>query len=134
MVTLSNTPSQDPTILHATYIAPTIPSASQPPPGPTHTFFTCVLSPSGTHQSLASSDSTVAKTAYLSELRRAVSSLQTEINEFLTARMEADNNNNNNNNNNNSQQPTSGSADRMKSEKERREEENYGEEVLDDED
>lgn len=52
--------------------------------------------------------------------------LQTEINEFLTARMDEDNTNN--------RQLASGGADRTKSERESMEEENYGEEVLDDED
>ncbi|OJD18316.1 hypothetical protein AJ78_01629 [Emergomyces pasteurianus Ep9510] len=113
--------------LQATYVAPATPSASQAHPGRTHTF-TRVLSAS-LSDSPAGSDITVAKTAYLSELRGAVSTLQTELNEFLTARMDEDNYNNSHN-----QQPTSGGADRMKSEKERREEENYGEEVLDDED
>ncbi|PGH33686.1 hypothetical protein GX50_03513 [[Emmonsia] crescens] len=116
--------SKCPSILHATYTAPATPSASQVQPGRTHTF-THALS-SSLPQSPDSSDSTVEKTAYLSELRTAVRALQTEINEFLTARMDEDNTNN--------RQLASGGADRTKSERESMEEENYGEEVLDDED
>ncbi|OJD25775.1 hypothetical protein ACJ73_02845 [Blastomyces percursus] len=105
-------PSSSPSILRATYTSP----------DKTHTF-AHTLSTSLPRSS--DSSETPVKTAYLSELRGAVSALQTEVNEFLTARMDEDNNN---------RQASGGGADKAKSEKERREEENYGEEVLDDED
>jgi len=38
----------------------------------------------------ARTDSTLAKTAYLSELRAAVGTLQDQVNVFLTAKMEED--------------------------------------------
>ncbi|KLJ11355.1 hypothetical protein EMPG_13378 [Blastomyces silverae] len=105
--------SSSPSVLHATYTSPDT----------THTF-AHTLSASVPRSS--SSSDTPAKTAYLTELRGAVSTLQTEVNEFLTARMDEDNNNN--------RQASAGGADKTKSERERREEENYGEEVVDDED
>ncbi|EEH35736.1 hypothetical protein PAAG_00059 [Paracoccidioides lutzii Pb01] len=123
---LTNTPSNRPSVLQATYTAPTTSPTSQisPKPEQTYTFAhplasSLSRSPSGTHN-------TAAKTAYLSELRGAVSVLQTEINEFLTARMEEDSNTN--------RRSATDGVDETKRERERKEEENYGEEVLDDED
>ncbi|QSS61130.1 hypothetical protein I7I51_03302 [Histoplasma capsulatum] len=116
----SNLPSKRPSFLLASYSAP---STSQAQPERTHTF-SHPLSTS-LSRSLDNSSTTPAKTAYLSELRGAVSTLQTEINEFLTARMDEDNNIN---------RQASGSVNMAQTERERREEENYGEEVLDDED
>ncbi|EEQ87408.2 hypothetical protein RJZ56_006134 [Blastomyces dermatitidis] len=108
-----NPSSSNSSILHATYTSP----------NKTHTFAHTLSTPLP-----RSSDSseTPAKTAYLSELRGAVSSLQTEVNEFLTTRMDEDNSNN--------RQASGGGSDKAKNERERREEENYGEEVLDDAD
>ncbi|PGH00120.1 hypothetical protein AJ79_08303 [Helicocarpus griseus UAMH5409] len=116
-----NTPSTRPSILHATYISP---ATLEQPSGQTHTFTRPLSSslsriPAGTTTASPERASTIAKTAYLSELRGAVTALQGEINEFLTARMEEDNNRSN---------------QAAKSERERREEENYGEEVMDEED
>ncbi|PGH00039.1 hypothetical protein GX51_06038 [Blastomyces parvus] len=102
---------RSPSILQATYTAPATTQTFA------HTLSTSL--PQGSNSS-----DTPAKTVYLSELRGAVSTLQTEVNEFLTSRMEEDNNNN---------RQASG-AEKGKSELERREEENYGEEVLEDED
>jgi hypothetical protein len=60
----------------------------------------------------------MTRTAYLSDLRAAVATVQGEINVFLTAQMEED------------AKREQGKA----KEKEKEEEENYGEEVVEDED
>jgi hypothetical protein len=103
-----STPKSAAVVVHATYTSPTELQLQRQ-----HTF-TYPLTIS------ARTDSKTAKTAYLSELRAAVGTLQHQINVFLTARME---------------------EDRLRDgdlegggERERREEENYGEEVVDDED
>jgi len=63
--------------------------------------------------------STEEKTAYLSALRKSVSKLQEEVNAFLTQEMERD-----------KALPTKGGV----KVNDKKEEDNYGEEVLDDED
>ncbi|CEJ92361.1 hypothetical protein VHEMI08017 [[Torrubiella] hemipterigena] len=65
----------------------------------------------------ASASTTAEKTAFLTALREAVTKTQAEINKELTARMEEDNARNN----------TSSAADDAK------DEENYGEEVVEEE-
>ncbi|PYH89562.1 hypothetical protein BO71DRAFT_402943 [Aspergillus ellipticus CBS 707.79] len=84
--------------LTATYTSPT-------PSHPSHTFSHSIAAPPPT--------SVPAKSAFLADLRARVPALQSDINAFLTARMDDD-------------KRAAGQVD----EKESQEEENYGEEVV----
>ncbi|PGH14767.1 hypothetical protein AJ80_05811 [Polytolypa hystricis UAMH7299] len=116
-----NTPSSKPSHLIATYTAP--------PPPPSTATTTSTTEPPEQHifsHTLSSSlsgkqdqSTPAAKTAYLSELRGKVTTLQDEINAFLTAKMEEDK----------LRQGKNGGGGAVKEEKE--EEENYGEELGD---
>lgn len=74
---------------------------------------------SSSAQQNKSTDAVKAKTAYLAELKNLATTLQSEINVFLTERMEED-------------KKAEEARGRKISEKESKEEENYGEEVAED--
>ena len=91
---------------------------SSPDPTKSHSFEIPLLSS-------ATLSSTVAKAAYLSGLRTAVTGLQTEINTLLTQRMEEDRE---------ADAGVEGGAKRKRDvELDVKEEENYGEELVEDE-
>lgn len=90
-------------------------SYSSPHPPTSHTFQHLVISP------LENTGSVDGKKAYLSELRGLVTELQSEINTFLTERMEED------------KKAAEVQGQGLKdSEQEAKEEENYGEENVED--
>ncbi len=106
MVPPPNTPKSPAAVLRATYTSSTQQRQQ-------HTFTHPLIS--STH-----TDGTLAKTAYLSELRAAVSVLQDQVNVFLTTKMQED---------------RLGVGERDGGdERDLKEEENYGEEVVDDDD
>lgn len=111
MASLPNTPVGKPIILRAVYVGPTSPDPAQTE-APLHHAIQHELSTSLSSQS---GDGVTKKVAYLSELRVAVTSLQAEFNAYLTARMEEDN----------------ARTSRLAGKDEAKEEENYGEEVVD---
>ncbi|KAI1906470.1 hypothetical protein LOZ61_006655 [Ophidiomyces ophidiicola] len=107
-----NTPANKPSAISAVYRAPA--PLSHPETPLQHTTQHRLTTSLSSH----TADNTTNKTTYLSELRNSVVSLQAEINLYLTARMEEDK----------AQQLKVGGKDESK------DEENYGEEVVDDED
>ena len=109
-----NTPANKPSIVKALYRGLASPDPAQSEP-PLHHTFQHELS---TSLSSPSPDDISQKSAYLSELKHAVVSLQAEVNTYLTARMEEDSS-------------RISAAARLGEKDERREEENYGEEVVD---
>ncbi|KAL1955247.1 hypothetical protein VTO42DRAFT_8906 [Malbranchea cinnamomea] len=142
-----NTPNDKPLTLHARYQAPPPQDSSADPAvatAPRHHLFSHPIPSSlalnrrtsgGSDQSVAEAgpgtgagtgvgtgpDTPTARTAYLSDLRKAVSALQNEINVYLTARMEEDAK---------VAQGKDGVGTRQRAQ-ETKEEENYGEEVVD---
>lgn len=104
--------NHQPTSLRALYSSPD---------APTRTFHHDLSSSPVASDPSQKDENVKAKTAYLSELKGLVSTLQDEINAFLTERMEED--------------KKSAEAQGQKvSDKEAKEEENYGEEVVEDDD
>lgn len=99
--------------LHAIYTSP-----QQPTP---HTFEHRLSTSPNAADASSTAEKVRAKTKYLAELRAKVTQLQSEVNTFLTQKMEED--------------KTAADAQGTKvSELEVKEEENYGEEVVDEED
>ncbi|KMP05567.1 hypothetical protein CIHG_08886 [Coccidioides immitis H538.4] len=115
MAPLPDTPAGRPPVLKAAYLAPATspPHPAQPQPPLQHTFQHQLSTSLSSH----TTDATARRTAYLSELRGAVVSLQGEVNAYLTARMEED----------------SARSARVEGKDETKEEENYGEEVVNEE-
>ncbi|EEP81406.1 predicted protein [Uncinocarpus reesii 1704] len=112
-----NTPANKPSVLKAVYSAPAASSpsdTSQTEPAIHHTIQHELSASLSSH----TADETTSKTAYLSELRRAVTSLQNEVNTYLTARMDEDS----------ARATGTGGKDEIG------QEENYGEEVANEED
>ncbi|RAK97921.1 Gon7-domain-containing protein [Aspergillus ibericus CBS 121593] len=102
--TITTTTMSTPT-LHAIYSAPQ----------QTHTFEQTITSPLPSND--ADPSAVPAKVTYLAELRKLVSTIQNDINVFLTERMEDD-------------KKAAEAQGQKVSEKEAKEEENYGEEVV----
>ncbi|EER25498.1 hypothetical protein D8B26_000195 [Coccidioides posadasii str. Silveira] len=115
MAPLPDTPAGRPPVLKAAYLAPATspPDPAQPQAPLQHTFQHQLSTSLSSH----TTDATARRTAYLSELRGAVVSLQGEVNAYLTARMEED----------------SARSARVEGKDETKEEENYGEEVVNEE-
>ncbi|RAL08567.1 uncharacterized protein BO97DRAFT_353665 [Aspergillus homomorphus CBS 101889] len=101
-----------PTQLRAVYSAPQQQS---------RTFEQPIAAPLPSSAGSSSSDNVKAKVTYLAELRKQVPTLQNEINVFLTEKMEED-------------KKAADAQGRQLSEKEAKEEENYGEEVVEEDD
>ncbi|KAK2745679.1 hypothetical protein FQN57_003575 [Myotisia sp. PD_48] len=115
-----NTPAEKPFALQAIYQSPSIPLDNSSPSQPQTV---CFRHPLNTSISLSAQGTPATRTAYLAELRGSVSSLQAELNAFLTEKMDEDKR---------LQAQSTGAAtlpiDDVK------EEEYYGEEVVDDDD
>ncbi|KAK2865235.1 hypothetical protein FQN49_003784 [Arthroderma sp. PD_2] len=106
-----------PSILKAVYQSPRTSQDLAAPPA--HIFsqqLSTSISPSGKY-------SPAERTAYLSELRGSIASLQADVNAFLTAKMEED-----------KQREAQESGGVAGTTDEKKEEDNYGEEIVNDED
>ncbi|KAM5467067.1 hypothetical protein MauCBS54593_005687 [Microsporum audouinii] len=112
MASQSNLRPEKQVVLKAVYQSPRTPEETTAPPA--HLFsqrLSTSLPPSGEY-------SLAERTAYLAELRTSIVSLQADVNAFLTEKMEDDK----------LREQGSGTTD------DKKEEDNYGEEVVNDED